>query len=914
MLTIGVLLLGGVADKPATPQAVTEVPRDASVILQTVNLQMGPDGTIRTITSDAVAENPERKKSTHVQNQYSAADFAKDLPLRLTTSYRTDNGQGTNLADLAGHTGRVVIELKLQNLTLRPTNVAYDAGGRSLQEQALVGAPMTVFASTTLPGVVPSAVVLEGEEQDASSTNGVLAQLPDGSTSVQWASLLAPPATADSTTLRLVVEAQDMQVPQFDLSVHPGLVSDPRASFLGSSTESETELLKRTVALAGDVQLVLDDVGESITELRKVLATSTETFGADAVAGLKQTNQQVESSTQALVQQLQGLQNSLDTQLAQTQSAMLSTLQQGVESMSGLLGDPSRTAAPTPPQGSTAGCSGELPQTSSDGSIAGLISQVSAQLDHYATASEACRDAVRESILASLGPEDPSQEGACPAPPTVGSIHDPGTGAVQPEQEERQVPVTCALWEARTSAQQSITKQFGEDRDALLMTLRPESLDETYATHKELGEALKLVNERVTALDEGITEPDVKALNEALQDFSKQLTKVESWLEKQHEFATSEQEKSARMGKQNREAAQELCNFIRNREEPDPELARVYGSLTDEPCLLADGTELKVPTDQGSRSLQEQLTQQHKAWGTMSSEMAPGGEDTTGHALVAKMRSAEQKLSEQVTALEQLEDDNGDAAKSARDALKESLGTLETTNTKLGEDLDRLAAAQKQSHEDLQKTFDQVIGEVDQELAEAFDPTIRQIRATGERTADTWDRSAMASAKNLRETSKELSAAGSQTIEERAQALRESSDGATLFISDQLSLGGQALAENLGNSAQDIDGTRAQLVLDLQNALADLGDPTVDGGGLLGTMATSTAAAATTDEQVTLATSATTSFANVRSEDVSGLAKRRAVFLSSLEVVDTLPLFHLDAPSAVQTTTVYTIQIRPGQG
>lgn len=910
-LAIVVLAFGVVSDKPTDPPPLTEVPSDALNVLQTVNLQVGPDGTIRTVTSDAVAETPEKMKSAHVRNEYSPADVAQDLPVRLTTSYRTDSSQGTDLAELSGYTGRVVVELKLQNLTMRPTTIGYDAGGRNLQEQALVGAPMTVFAATTLPGTAPSAVVLDGEDQDTAMTNGVLAQLPDGTTSVQWATLLSPPTTADSATLRLVFEAEDMQVPEFDLSVHPGVVSDPRASFLNNSTESETELLKRTVSLAGDVQLVLDDVGESVTELRKVLATSTETFGADAVEGLKQSNQQVETSTQSLIEQLQGLQTSLDSQLSQTQSAMLGTLQQGVASMAGLVGDPSQlTAATQPPPPTTDGCPGEFPMPSGDGSVAGLIGQVSAQLDQYANASEECRGTVRESILSSLGPEDPSQEGACPAPQQGAQK---GEEPAEEPAEETRKPVTCALWDARNTAQQNITQKFGQDRDALLMTLKPESLDDTVATHKELGQSLELVNERVKALEEGITQPDVKALREALTGFSKDLTEVENWMKRQREFAEEQQQRTDRMSKQNSEAAKELCALIREREQPDAELARVYGSLSKEPCVLADGSELKIPDGENSQSIQEQLTQQHGAWGTVSSEMSPDGEDTSGHALLAKLRTAEQKMSEQVEALEQAGDDNGEAAQSALGSLKESVTALQTTNTELGEDLDRLAESHKKFQEDVNKTFDQVIGDVNQEVSQAIDPTIRQIRADGERSAAAWDNSVTDSAKQLREVSKELSATGAQTIAERAQALRETSDGAAAFLSGQLTTGGQALAANLGNSAQDIDGTRAQLVLDLQNTLADLGDPTVEGGGLLGTMATSTAAAATTDEQVALATSATTSFANVRSEDVSSIAKRRAVFLTSLDVAEGLPLFQLDPRSAVQTTTVYTIRISAGQ-
>lgn len=919
-LTVGALALGGVGDEPTVPIPLSEVPLDATNVLQTVSLQVGHDGTIRTVTSDAVAENAEKMKSSEVWNEYSPAEVVDALPVRLTTSYRTDTSQGTNLADLAGYTGRVVIELKVQNLTMKPTTVDYDAGGRSVQEPALVGVPMTVFAATTLRGTVPSAVVLDGEEEGQGHTNGVLAQLPDGATSVQWAKLLTPPATADSATLRLVVDAKNMQVPDFDLSVHPGVVSDPRASFMNSATESETELLKRTVTLAGDVQLVLDDVGESITELRKVLATSTETFGAEAVAGLKQSNQQVETSTQSLVSQLQGLQSSLDQQLGATQSAMLSTLQQGVASMQGLLGDPARIQAETPQPLPGGGCSAEVPRLSGDGSVSGLIAQVSIQLDQFANASESCRVVVRDSILASLGPEDPSQEGACPAPPAAtddgelrgrvddGTVVAPG----EPTDKQQQVPVTCALWDARNSAKESISQQFGEDRDALLLTLKPESFDETLAKHEELGRTLTVVKERFEALDDGITQPDLEAIRSSLKDFSTSLTSLEGWMKKQHEFANSQKASTSKAVEQNREAAEELCQLIQKAEEPDPGLARVYGSLTDKPCVLADGTELTIPSDVPESSLQERWGNQQDAWDTVSSETDPEKE-SSGPALVAALRTAEQKVSTELTNLEQLDGDNDESAEAARKSLSEAIQGLETTNTELGENLQQLVTSQKQAREDLKKTFDQVIGNVDAEVSEAFDPAIRQIRVDGERAAASWDRSATTSADQLRDVSRDLSAGGQKTIEERAQALRDTSDAASEFISGQLSAGGQVLAENLGNSAQDIDGTRAQLVLDLQNALADLGDPTVDGGGLLGTMATSTATAATTDEQVALATSATTSFSNVRSEDVGGLEKRRAVFLQSLEASQDLDLFQLRSTPEARTTTVYTIHIGSGQ-
>lgn len=907
VLAVGVLPMV-VSDTPGEQPVQTTIPRDAQSIMQTVNLEVRPDGTVTSIASEALAETPGAMRTTLVKNQFSPAEVEKDLPLRLTTSYRTDQGQGTDLSELEGHTGHVEIELTLQNLTVRPSSVHYDAGGRSLQEQALVGSPLTVFASTSLPGVPPSSVVMEGKNQDGKQqTNGALAQLSDGTTSVQWAKLLSPPSTMDSVTLRLVLDAQQaMKVPEFQLSVHPGAVSDPRASFLGGSTESETELLQRTVALAGDVQMVLGGVGHSIADLREILSTSTKTFGADAVAALKESNQQVETSTQALVEQLKGLQESLDTQLATSQSAMLNTLQQGVTSMEGLLGDPSRIGASPPPTGG--GCGVDAVAASSDGTVSGLISQVSTQLDQYANASEDCRDAVREAILASLGPEDPSKEGACSDPSATAP---PPSDDMGVDATERRLPATCALWEARVSAQKSITQRFGQERDALLLALRPESIAEMLSTREQLTQALNVVNERFTALGDSATQLDISSLRQAVNGFSKNLGDLESWMDRQLEVASTQKQQTGSMIEQNSAVARDVCDLIRTTPDNADDLARVYGSLTNEPCVLADGSQVQIPADRQSTSMQEQLSKQRTAWGTIASEMATDAPDASGRSILTDLRASQKKVDERLAELERRGGANDEAEKSARASLKESLDELTAVNARLGENMDRLATSQEQIRDDLQKAFDEAIGAVNNDLTNAIDPTIRQIRSDGERAADIWGTSITRSAAELRHLSHGLASTGQEAVKERADSLRDTGQAASAFFEESLSAGGEALASHLGDSAQDIDGARVQLVLSLQDALTDLGDPTVEGGGLLGTMATSTAATATTDEQVTLATSATNSFANVRSEDIGNIAKRRAVFLTSLNTVHEMPLFQLESSPEAKHTTVYTFSIRP---
>ena len=79
---------------------------------------------------------------------------------------------------------------------------------------------------------------------------------------VQWATVLAPPRSGASTTLRLVAEVKDFQVPAFDVAVQPGLNTDLSADGVlagafSSGAGSEMELQRRTISLVSDVNTVL---------------------------------------------------------------------------------------------------------------------------------------------------------------------------------------------------------------------------------------------------------------------------------------------------------------------------------------------------------------------------------------------------------------------------------------------------------------------------------------------------------------------------------------------------------------------------------------------------------------------------------------------------------------------------------
>lgn len=119
--------------------------------------------------------------------------MAGQLPARVVTARRTEDGAGTDLADLDGYDGTVRIDLTVQDLT------------------------------------------------------------------VQWANIL--------------------QVPDLDISVQPGLVTDPSMGALVDSafnpaTSHELELQRRTIDLIGDVNGVLARASSTISDVRRILSGS----------------------------------------------------------------------------------------------------------------------------------------------------------------------------------------------------------------------------------------------------------------------------------------------------------------------------------------------------------------------------------------------------------------------------------------------------------------------------------------------------------------------------------------------------------------------------------------------------------------------------------------------------------------
>ena len=432
-LLVGVLVVSLVLVRQRSSQdekAVVAPPAAGDRLLQAVNVTMGADGAIGQLGDTVVITRATSGNFDTTSNSYDPSAVTDQLPVRVLTSYQTEKSSGTNLKDLTGYTGRVTIDLTVQNLTVKPQRISYDAGGRSRTATAMVGAPLTVVASASLPGVDPATVVTEPSDSAAdpsAATNGVLSRSANQTTQVQWATILAPPQLSATATLRLVVDAKDFTVPTVDVGVQPGLVTDPSVGALvdaafNPKNSDELALVQRTIQVVGDVNDVLTRASGQVSKVRKTLDSTSQTLGTKTVASLQADSKQIDGSLKQSDKNLDALDKALRSSLKSTSSSTLQQLSSSVDQIDALLGDTSAKAPAPTVTGS--GCAAQVKAPGSASTVYGSLLQVTAQLNAYANTTGDCKRELQSAISATIGPADPTADDACNGDDAgVGHLH-----------------------------------------------------------------------------------------------------------------------------------------------------------------------------------------------------------------------------------------------------------------------------------------------------------------------------------------------------------------------------------------------------------------------------------------------------------------------------------------------------------
>ncbi|SOE01461.1 hypothetical protein [Blastococcus haudaquaticus] len=370
--------------------------------LQAVTIALANDGAVTGLTSTLVSRDEDGESPSTTSRALNPAEHAGDLPVRVTTSWRHDGRVGTDLSDVEGVSGRVEINVTVQNTTMRPELFRYDAAGVARESYELVTTPMTVVASATLPGDSAGQLVQpQAGSTEPGTTNGVVST-DEETTTVQWASLLAPPRMAPSTTFTLVQDAEEFRLPQIDLAVQPGLATDNSVARLVSDVFGGSAALvgaeNNTIGLIAEVNATLAQVTDSLATVQQTLSVNAGEVGAAATTALTATADSVDVSMQALMADLKALDDSVGATVEGANSRATGALDQSVQGVLDFFGTPDEAQGPV-----EAGCGDQTAAEAPATTLLGQLSTVSRQLRGLASASGDCVGELRTALQTSIG-------------------------------------------------------------------------------------------------------------------------------------------------------------------------------------------------------------------------------------------------------------------------------------------------------------------------------------------------------------------------------------------------------------------------------------------------------------------------------------------------------------------------------
>jgi hypothetical protein len=886
-----------------------------SRVLQTVDTKLAADGSITAISDTAISVGKDGSSSS--VTEHDAAKAATDLPLRVTTQYTTAKKSGTDLADLAGYSGRVEIDLTVENLTVRSRNLTYDVAGASRTTPALVGAPFSIAASTVLPGTKPSKIVTDTSD-DATATDGVVSANGDGDAVVQWGRLLAPPTSGASTTLHLVANVDDFAAPSFDMAAQPGISTDlsstgvVNAAF-GSDTDSELALQRRTIDLISQVNEVLARAGSTITEVRSNLETTSATLGVRTAERLKDSSSSLASTMKSLSGQLSSLKGDLGSTVSGTQSTVLQQLQETTSSVDSLLGDTSATA-PTPAIDGN-GCAAEPQQASGGASVYGNLLRVSAQLAGYAEASEACKQQVSAQLASSVGPEKPDATN-CALPSNKSSL-------------------TCALFASSTTITQALTELVSTGDD-LAESLRPQLAQDAIDSYGKLDTQLASIDEILAALKQnagagdGSTDGELQELADRIQTARQNVGPIADQIRAVHSKADAARNVIGNVGDsglsrsmqaQNAALARRICQLIApNSGGAVPTLPTLPGLteqqadelrsyLTETPCVDdGDGRKLSAPAQFGA-SMEARLADQTARWDDVLTATDVDDQTTPIGASVNQLNEALKEVDDARIAVQDSVDSGQGTVNGAREKLEDAAAAANAAGDDLKGKLDSVKADQDALAQKVKDAFANADQETSKKIDALIDQQVRDVSAQATTSNAAVIKAFDQSVAGLRSTSKDVTAGAKGTIDGQKGKLERENSALASAVDAQTKQSLAQIDASTTASTRDVEGASTLLTGDLNRVMLDLGDRKVNGSGILGAMATSAAKSDSADYQLALASQNAAGYANVRAEDVAGILLQQEQFRASLDAATALPAFRMDVPKGATSTTLYAFTI-----
>ena len=929
--------------------------------LESIDIAVSPSGAVTAVSGTTVSVSPDGRRAAAGTRTYAPRDVAKDLPVRVRTAYRTADGAGTDLSEIAGYTGRVTVDVFVENLTVKPQSLTYDVAGTSRTRTALVGAPLTLSAAVSLDADPDSVITASSDAQGV--TNGVLSRTGDGKSQVQWAALLAPPQLGATADLRLVVDAVDFKVPEFGLSVQTGLITDPSVQGLmdaafRTDTGSQLALTTSTIEALSQVNESLAKAHAIVDRVSTTLTGNAGTIGTQTLADLTSSSQSLSSSMQSIGTDLSGLTQTLTQTLTSTQSSATSQLLQVVNTASAIMGDTSEPAqvpsleslgcqaqpgagptaqalvgsqAPTPAgaagPGDAAGAAGPAAaQADSGNGVYGSVNRVSGLLQAYAQANDDCKAAVQAQLSEALGDADTS---TC---------------------AQGSVSATCSLAAAQQQVNAAVAS-LGEQANAVTAALQPETRADVLTSSTALGEKVTGVETALNRLapseggeGTGDLSTETEALNQAVNALTPGVDALVSTLDGIHSSATAAQANNTTARGQIADAARDLCTEIASAKDPAL-LQQARARLTSTPCPGAGGGAADKPADdKPADGAADNKPADDKPDGGGAADDKPADKPDDGS-------SADAALSAQSTSLEQIVTASdtttpGGATKkdvdavrtavadvvAARDAivlavdgapddpskpsLSGSLKDLRTAVTDLRSGYDALSASVDKLDRDqtaaaagVRTAFDKTAKETTDAVSTTVGTQIRLIGAQAGTSRAAVGASFDAATSGMRASADGITSDSARTIQEQTAQIQDQAAGSSAALSSQVEGSLTSMTQGLTGSVVDIEAARSLLTSDLDRVLLDIGSPDGSGTGLVGIMYSSAALTGSAGYQVAAANQAVAAHGAVRAQDMEGILLQQAQVKASLQAQSRVNGLAAPRPAAEQRTVVYSLRV-----
>lgn len=952
---------------------------NASNALQNVNVGLTPSAEISDISSTVVSFDALSGKSSSEEQTYALRDAVNDLPVRITTRYTTDHGSGNDLNDLDGYSGDVSIDITVENLTVQPENLTYDVAGTQKTKNTLVGAPLSVAASTTFEGVKPQSIISEATVGNG-TTNGIISTKENGDATLQWAKILAGPSTSASTTFTVNLQAEDLKVPQFNIAVHPGLTNDLTSSgAVGSAftanQDSTMELMQQTVEVVAEANQALADASSTISGIRNNLNTTSESLKSSTVQELQQSSERLTGQLTDLQEKLSGLRTNLDESAQGSQDELVAQMQQTIESLQNFFGQES-DEIPTPVFDAGT-CEVNIAQPANGSTVYSNMVQLSNVLGAYSEANIDCRDQVLGVVNNVLGPENPT-----------------------PETCKDSVSASCSIFNSQVVLTASLL-QSAQQTSQLIEQLSPGALSEVLGNYQSASTALNTLQQQVNALQQPTapaptesTSPTpsptpsvnpsasptatpqpsplptqellasldaidqhTEASNDHIADLEELLGSINTTAQEALAELNVDTDETGSILTQNQELADQLCQLsdggtAQVGKLPAEEVERLRGYLTDTPCadIAEPASDEKLPTPENyQQPLSQRLTHQVELWNSVFTASDVTGEESETTQKIAAIKEDLTQVSEKTAAMRTLLEQAASPAPSPSaspsatpepqeptappapdptqeptaepspetpvepdtsvQAVKDAMPGLHASFDSLSTSLDDLSAQQQKLNDALAEIIEAAPAENAEEISSILATQARNVsqqRTDSELTiTDLFSQQVT----NLTGTSESISTGTEVLLKEQGDKLNAAAQRQVEEADARTKSSLERIQQSHDSATRDVAGASATLTGELQKLMLDVGDTSVNGSGLLGSLQNNAGSAGNADYQLSLATQNAEKYATIREEDMGAIRLKQEQYNASLRKLSALPPFHLSASSGATVKTIYTFTI-----